>query len=52
MPHKKDFIVPIPGMWRDERLAENFGAVNVELRENEFSRIEDGLSKIRIHGGR
>ena len=52
MLHKKDFIVPIPGMRKDERLAENFGAVNVVLSDDEFNKIEEELTKITIYGDR
>lgn len=52
MLHKKDFIVPIPGMRKDERLAENFGAADVDLTDNEFAKIETELSKLTIFGDR
>lgn len=52
MLHKKKFIVPIPGMRSDKRLAENFGAVHVSLDDTEFGELEDGLKKIAIHGDR
>lgn len=52
MLHKKDFIVPIPGMRRDERIIENLGAADVELTDSEFEQIEAKLSKIEIHGNR
>ncbi|MCD8090408.1 MAG: aldo/keto reductase [Clostridiales bacterium] len=52
MLHKKDFVVPIPGMRTEERLKENFGASKVELTESEFYEIEAELSKIEIHGNR
>lgn len=52
MLHKKDFIVPIPGMRRDERIMENFGAAEVELTKSELEQIEAELSKIEIHGNR
>lgn len=52
MLHKKDFIVPIPGMRRDERIIENLGAADVELTDSEFEQIEAELSKIEIHGNR
>ena len=52
MLHKKDFIVPIPGMRRDERIIENLGAADVELTDSEFEQIEAELSKIAIHGNR
>ena len=49
---KNNFVVPIPGMRRDERLKENFGAVDVILTEKELSELEIALSKIKIHGDR
>lgn len=52
MIHKKSFIVPIPGMRRDERIIENLDAADVELSENEFLQIEEELAKIEIHGNR
>lgn len=52
MLHKEDFIVPIPGMRRDERIKENLGAADVELTADEFKQIEAELSKIKIHGNR
>ena len=52
MLHKYDFLVPIPGMRSTERIRENLGAAEVRLTEGEFSRIEDELSKIAIHGNR
>ena len=48
--HKKDFIVPIPGMRKDERLAENFGATDVALLPEELAEIDKALGKIAIHG--
>ncbi|WNI26563.1 aldo/keto reductase [Streptomyces sp. ITFR-16] len=52
MLHKKDFIVPIPGSRRIERVEENLGAAAVELTAEEFDRIETELAKIEIHGNR
>lgn len=52
MLHKKDFIVPIPGSRKTERIEENLGAADVELKEEEFSNIEKELSKIHIYGNR
>ncbi|MBQ3442177.1 MAG: aldo/keto reductase [Selenomonadaceae bacterium] len=49
---KNDFVVPIPGMRRDERLKENFGAADVELNAAELAELEDALSKVTIHGDR
>ncbi len=52
MLHKRDFIVPIPGMRRDERLVENFGAADVVLTEGEYEVIEKALSQIIVYGNR
>ena len=49
---KNDFVVPIPGMRRDERLKENFGAADVVLSKDELAALEEALSKIKIHGDR
>ncbi len=49
---KKEFIVPIPGMRREERVRENLGSADVELTEEELAAIERALSKIEIHGNR
>lgn len=52
MLHKKDFIVPIPGSRKIERIEENLGAADVTLTDAEFARIEAELAKIGIHGER
>lgn len=52
MLHKKNFIVPIPGMRKLERVEENLGAADINLTEEEFERIEAELAKITIHGDR
>lgn len=52
MLHKKDFIVPIPGTKREERIIENLGAANVELIESEFNSIEVELAKLKVYGNR
>ncbi|WP_406447405.1 aldo/keto reductase [Streptomyces sp. NBC_00876] len=52
MLHKGDFIVPIPGSRRIERVEENLGAAEVELTADEFGRIESELARIEIHGNR
>lgn len=52
MLKKKDFIVPIPGMRRDERIIENLAAADVELTDTEFAAIEAELAKIKIYGNR
>jgi aryl-alcohol dehydrogenase-like predicted oxidoreductase len=52
MLHKKDFIVPIPGSRKLDRIKENLGAADVELTEEEFTKIEAELAKVEIHGNR
>jgi len=52
MLHKKDFIVPIPGSRKIERIEENCRAADVELTAEEFAQIEAELAKIAIHGNR
>lgn len=52
MLHKNDFVVPIPGMRKDERIAENLGAADVKLTDEEFRAIETELNKIPIYGNR
>jgi len=52
MLHKKDFIVPIPGSRKLERIEENLRAADVELTDEEFERIEAELANIEIHGNR
>lgn len=52
MLHKNDFIVPIPGMRKEERVHENLGSANVELTSEELAALEKALSEIEIHGNR
>lgn len=52
MLYKKDFIVPIPSSRKQERIEENLGAADVELTEEEYTKIEEELAKITIHGNR
>lgn len=52
MLHKYDFVTPIPGMRRDERIIENLGAADVVLTDTEFNNIEAELNKITIWGNR
>lgn len=52
MLHKKNFIVPIPGMRTPERIRENLGAADMVLTQAEYEQIEAALSKISIHGNR
>ena len=46
------FIVPIPGMRKEERIKENLGAAEIELADEEYSALNEELSKIKIHGTR
>ena len=46
------FIVPIPGMRKEERIKENLGAAEIELTPEEYSALNEELSKIKIHGTR
>ncbi|HIZ56474.1 MAG TPA: aldo/keto reductase [Firmicutes bacterium] len=52
MLHKWDFLVPIPGMRKVERIKENFGAADIVLTKEEFEQIETELAQIDIHGNR
>lgn len=52
MLHKKDFIVPIPGMRSEPRIRENFGSANVVLSSDEYQALERALGQIKIHGNR
>lgn len=52
MLHKKNFIVPIPGMRSTERVLENLGASTVTLTAEEFDALERALDKIVIYGNR
>ncbi len=52
MLHKKDFIVPIPGMRSIERMRENFGAAEVVLTRQEYERLEEELAQIPVYGNR
>jgi aryl-alcohol dehydrogenase-like predicted oxidoreductase len=52
MLHKADFIVPIPGARKLERIEENLGAAGVELTTDEFDLLEEELAKIELHGNR
>jgi aryl-alcohol dehydrogenase-like predicted oxidoreductase len=49
---KEDFIAPIPGSRKRERIEENLGAADVELTSSELKQIETELAKIDIYGNR
>lgn len=52
MLKKADYIVPIPGMRKLERIGENLGSAEVELSDGDMRRLEDALVQITIHGNR
>lgn len=52
MLKKADYIVPIPGMRKLERIGENLGAAEVELSDGDMRRLEDALAQITTHGNR
>ncbi len=49
---QKDWIVPIPGTRKPERLKENLGAVNVSFTEDELAELNRHLDAIPISGDR
>jgi aryl-alcohol dehydrogenase-like predicted oxidoreductase len=49
---KKPWIVPTPGTTKLDRLAENLGALNVQLTPEDLSAIETASSKIKLEGAR
>ena len=49
---QKPFIVPIPGMDKLEYLDDNIASTELTLMPEDLQEIEDGLSKIEIHGAR
>ncbi len=48
----KNFIVPIPGMRKDERIKENLGAAEIVLNDAEYQQLTDELNKLKIFGDR
>jgi aryl-alcohol dehydrogenase-like predicted oxidoreductase len=49
---QKPWIVPIPGSRKLERLDENNGAVDIKLKVNDLSEIENTMSQIKVIGDR
>jgi aryl-alcohol dehydrogenase-like predicted oxidoreductase len=47
-----DDILPIPGTKRRTRLAENVGAVNVRLTNDELAALNSTVAEISVHGER
>ena len=52
MLHKWEFLVPIPGMRKAERIRENLGAADVKLSQKEMEMLEEELAKTQIYGNR
>lgn len=52
MLDRHDFVVPIPGARRLDRLQENLGAAVVRLSASELEALDDALATIEIHGDR
>jgi aryl-alcohol dehydrogenase-like predicted oxidoreductase len=49
---QKPWIVPIPGTTKPQRLAENIGAVAVELTSEDLREMDSAAAKITIEGAR
>jgi aryl-alcohol dehydrogenase-like predicted oxidoreductase len=49
---QKPWIVPIPGSRRLEHLADNLGAVKVELTQDDLEAIDRAMAKIEVVGDR
>ena len=49
---KQEHIVPIPGMRSDARIAENFGAAEVLLTDEEYGILTTELNKLKVYGNR
>ena len=52
MLHKYPNVVPIPGSKNKGRILENLGASEVELTDEEFTRLEQALDGLEVHGHR
>lgn len=49
---KEQHVVPIPGMRSDARIAENLGAGDVELSDQEYQSLTDALNSLKVFGER
>jgi aryl-alcohol dehydrogenase-like predicted oxidoreductase len=49
---QKPWIVPIPGTTKPHRLAENLGAVDVQLTTHDLQEIDRAAAQIEVHGAR
>ena len=47
-----NFIVPIPGMRKEERIKENLEAIKIKLSDEEYNNLNKELEKITIYGNR
>ena len=52
MLHKYPNVAPIPGSKNKERILENLDASRVELTEEEFTALEEGLGGLKVYGHR
>lgn len=50
MMNKKDYIVPIPGSRKEERLKENAGAADIVLTQKEIAKIDQKLDSMQMSG--
>lgn len=48
----RPYIVPIPGMRSDARIAENLGAADVPLTDAEYDALTKALNQLTIYGNR
>lgn len=48
----KPYIVPIPGMRKEERIRENLGAADVELTDEEYDTLTKTLNGMVVYGDR
>ena len=49
---KRPFIVPIPGMRKEERITENLGAAEVSLSDREYAALTEALDGMEVYGDR
>ncbi|ORX49342.1 putative aldo/keto reductase [Piromyces finnis] len=52
MIKKHNNIVPIPASRKVERISENFGALKVQLSDEDVKKIDDELAKLTLYGDR
>lgn len=49
---QKPWIVPIPGTRNGDHLAENMGAIHIQLSADDLDEINAVFSRVTVHGGR